>query len=104
MGNFFKNVGISILFVVCLMAIFYKTTGNEEEFSLYSFVQYVSTNIKPFPQADLSFKLKSFLDLFDLVKKLISYPFEVIGVVIHNMAILLNGILPFSFEFVGAST
>lgn len=101
MGNFFKNVGISILFVVCLMAIFYKATGNEEEFSLYSFVQYVSNNIKSFPKANLEFKIKSLKDLFDLVKELISYPFEVISVVVHNMAILLNGILPFSFEFVG---
>lgn len=89
-----KKVCIALLFISCLFALLFELTGSDpnHEWSLRSYLSYVTTNIKPFPTVSFDG------DVFADTKQILTYVFHLIDCVLGNIRVFLVGFFPVSWN------
>ena len=81
------------------------------DWSWRSYVEFVTENIEPLPQANIKFVLpndsdisfgdiiKNFGAFIDWLGDLFFYPIEFLAVCLRNIIVILDGFLPFDFTY-----
>lgn len=100
-----KKIVAVLLAVIVLFAFLLELSGSDEEkkWSFRSYCEYVTDNIEPFPEFDLTIEWDDGDDLFNRIGKffdflwsVISFPFSFAYVAIRNVGIILSGFFPVS--------
>ena len=106
-----KKIVSFILVGVLLFALLFELNGTDpnKEFSFRDYVEYVTENIDPLPEAEWEFTLNeadnadsSVVQFFKFVVRFTTYPLRLVLVVIRNGCVIFYGFLPFvgiNFQF-----
>ena len=98
-----KKIVALVMAVICFFALAFELSGSDPDkgWNFRSYVEYVTENIEPFPCVELSLTfddatngVERIVEFFEWIFQLVAYPFAVIGVVIRNVFVILDGFFP----------
>lgn len=93
-----------------LFALFLELGGADpdKKFSWYSYVDFVTENIEPFPQVSLTIEFNAstkgvdrLVSFFEYLWNLVSYPVEVVVCLVRNAGVIFIGLFPVVVEKLG---
>lgn len=88
-----------------MFALLLNFTNAKEEWSWRNYFEYVTENIEPFPDVELEIAYpdgasawQKIGDFLGWLGKLFTYPFAVLFTCIHNVLVVVYGLLPIDFS------